>query len=153
MFKENMNVFIKIKNMINEQTFPLILSGSTSLYLQGVDIEVNDVDIVTDYNGAKYLNEILEEYCIKEMEYSVTEKYKSYFGIYNIDGVKVDVTGEFQYKLKNGEWSKPNHTNEIRYCKYNDVNIQVLKLEQELIEYESVEKINTIIKIKEKIGK
>lgn len=151
MFKENINVFIKIKNIIDNQTFPLILSGSTSLYLQGVDIEVHDVDIVTDEDGSKYLDDLLKDYCVKKMEYSSTEKYKSYFGIYEIDNVKVEIMGEFQYRLKNGDWSKPNHTNEIYNYKYNNEEIQVLKLEQELIEYENSGKTNTIIKIKEKL--
>lgn len=153
MFEENMNAFLKIKNMIDNQTFPLVLSGSTSLYLQGVDIEVHDVDIVTDEDGSKYLDDILNDYCVKKMEYSSTEKYKSFFGIYEIDNVKVEIMGEFQYRLKNGDWSKPNHTNEIQNYKYNDKEIQVLKLEQELIEYENSGKTNTIEKIKEKLKK
>ena len=52
---------------------PIILSGSTSLALQQVDIEVHDIDIVTDKYEAIALENILKEYEIKEMEYSETE--------------------------------------------------------------------------------
>lgn len=60
--------------------------------------------------------------------------------------------GEFQYKLKNVEWSTPNHLHDIYYVEYKKEKIPVLSLEQELVEYESSNKVYTIKKIKEKIN-
>lgn len=152
MFKKNMEIFINIMKMKAEQNFPIVLSGSTSLYLQGVNIEVNDLDILTDSYGAEYLDNILKEFCIKKSEYSTTDKYKSHFGIYEIDNVKIDIMGEFQYKLKSGEWSIPNHTNKIYLLKYDNIEIPVLSLEQELVEYQNTGKKDTILKINEKLN-
>lgn len=152
MFKENVEAFINIMKMKDNQNFPIVLSGSTSLYLQGVNIEVNDLDILTDSYGAEYFDNVLKEFCIKKSEYSITDKYKSHFGIYEIDNVKIDIMGEFQYKLKSGEWSIPNHTNKIYLFKYDNIEIPVLSLEQELVEYQNTGKKDTILKINEKLN-
>ncbi len=151
--EKNMETFIKILDLVKGRNYPVILSGSTSLALQGVDIEVHDIDIVTDKEGALRLDELLKEYNVVKMEYSSTEKYKSYFGTYIIDDNKVEVMGEFQYKLQNGDWSIENHLHDIYMINYKGVDIPVLSLQQELVEYENADKIETINKIKEKINK
>lgn len=151
--ERNIKVFIKILNMVNDKNHPIILSGSTSLALQGVNIEVHDIDIVTDKEGAVLLDSLLKEYNINKMKYSETNTYKSYFGQYIIDDIKVEIMGEFQYKLKNGEWSKENHLHEIKYIEYDGVDIPVLSLEQEMIEYENTNRLQTVKKINEKIQK
>lgn len=148
---KNMEVFVKILNLASDREYPVILSGSTSLALQGVNIEVHDIDIVTDKVGALALDRLLKDYNTVEMKYSGTDKYQSYFGAYEIDGVKVEIMGEFQYKLKTGEWSLENHLHDIHFVMYDGAEIPVLSLEQELVEYENADKIVTIEKIKEKL--
>ncbi len=153
LLEQNLDVFIKILKLVPNRDYPIILSGSTSLALQQVDIEVHDIDIVTDKSGAIALGNLLREYQIKEMEYSETDRYKSFLGKYNIDGVDIDIMGDFQYKLQSGEWSDKNHIHEIYYVEYKSERIPVLSLDQELVEYESAGKTATIAKIKEKIKK
>jgi len=88
--EKNLKVFIKILELTQDRDYPIILSGSTSLNMQGVDIEVHDIDIVTDKKGAFTLANRLKEYQVKEMAFSKTDKYKSYFGKYRIDDVDID---------------------------------------------------------------
>lgn len=151
--KNNIEIFINILEKTKDKDYPIILSGSTSLVLQGVDIEVHDIDIVTDKKGALALDNLLKDFSQIEMKYSSTDKYQSYFGSYNIDNTKVEVMGEFQYKLKNGKWSIPNHLHDIYYIDYNGIKIPVLSLSQELIEYQNSNKTNTINKIQERLCK
>lgn len=150
--EKNLKVVIKLLNMIKDKDYTFILSGSTSLALQGVEIEVNDIDIVTDKKGALALDNLLKQYNVSKLKYSETEKYQSYFGKYEIDGVKVEIMGEFKYKLKTGKWSLANHLHKVHYIKYNGVEIPVLHLRQELIEYQNSDKILTIKKIQDKLN-
>ena len=151
--EKNLKVFIKILELTQDRDYPIILSGSTSLSMQGVDIEVHDIDIVTDKKGAFTLANRLKEYQVKEMAFSKTDKYKSYFGKYRIDDVDIDIMGDFQYKTKNNLWSEKNHLHPLKQLEYKKHKISFLALEQELIEYESANKTITISKIKEKLNK
>jgi len=131
-----------------------ILTGSTSLRMQGVNVPVKkDIDILTDAKGAKEIDKVLQEYAIQTSSFSSTEKYQSYFGIYEINGVRVEVMGEFQYRLKNGEWSKPNEQNEIHSLFQEGMAFPVLTLEQELQEYMNMDRMDKVEKIQERIAK
>jgi hypothetical protein len=138
-------IYVKLHN----KDILWILSGSTSLAIQGVDIKINnDIDILTDKKGSKEIDKLLEEFRIKTPEYTTTDKYKSFYGIYQINNIKVEVMGEFQYRLNTSLWSRPNQTNEILIKKFKNMNILVLKLSQELQEYEAMDKKETIKSIK-----
>ena len=122
-----------------------ILSGSVSLLIQGVNINPReDIDILTDENGSKEIYFLLEKYCVQKPQYSSTEEYQSYFGIYKINDVQVEVMGDFQYKLKNGNWSEKNHLHTIKRIKYEDMELQVLELFQELQEYKNLDKLDKV---------
>jgi len=125
-----------------------VLSGSTSLALQGVDVEVNDIDIVSDEFGAKELDVLLEQYCVKKLEYSPTEKYKSFYGKYRIGDVEVDVMGNFQYRLKNGGWSVFPDLDKSKVYQYGELGILVFSLEHEIKEYEAMSKHDKVVAIK-----
>lgn len=149
--EKNLEIVKMILEKAKDRNILFILSGSTSLALQGVDIMVHDIDIITDKEGAFKLDALLQEYCIKKMVYSKTEKYQSYFGQYEVEGTKVDIMGCFQYRLKSGDWSKENHLHPIYEVDYQGVKVPVLSLEQEWEEYFNVDKIETIKKITAKL--
>lgn len=126
-----------------------ILSGSVSLALQWVDVvPKEDIDILTDATWAKALDELLADFVVKKSEYSSTDKYKSYFGIYKIDDIQVEVMGDFQYMTKEGIWSKENQTHEIIYKEYHGMQLPMLTLEQELQEYENMGRTDKAEKIR-----
>jgi hypothetical protein len=85
---------------------------------------------------------------VKKSEYSSTDKYKSYFGIYKIDDIQVEVMGDFQYMTKEGIWSKENQTHEIIYKEYHGMQLPMLTLEQELQEYENMGRTDKAEKIR-----
>ncbi|HWQ60005.1 MAG TPA: hypothetical protein VN420_02550 [Candidatus Fimivivens sp.] len=129
------------------------MSGSTALAIRGVDVVINnDIDILTDKSGAEQIDELLSEYRISRPDYSETEKYRSYFGKYEIEGVGVEVMGKFQYRLSDGAWSTPNQTNEIIMMEYEGMKIPLLTLEQELKEYESMGKVDKVAKIQARMN-
>lgn len=77
-----------------------------------------DIDIITNAENAKKIDQVLKEYVIQPSAFSATDKYQSYFGIYEIDGVNVEVMGEFRYRMKmeNGQ-NQTKKTKSIMLCK------------------------------------
>ena len=135
---------------ISKEDILWVLSGSTSLVIQGVDVTINnDIDILTDKKGSIEIDRIFAEFRVKDLDYSTTDKYKSYFGIYRINNIQVEVMGDFQYKMNNGEWADFNQNNEIFIKIFEGMNLPLLKLEQEYKEYFSVGNHDKAEKIKE----
>ncbi len=81
------------------------IDGSTSLALQGIDLKPHDIDILTNSEGALAINESLREYNVKPVTHSSNQKYDSFYGIFEIGGIKVEVMGDMKV-FRNGEWSK-----------------------------------------------
>lgn len=149
--KNILNALKKFYQIVNDKNIPWILSGSTSLAIQGVDVAINDdIDILTTAEGSKKIQNLLKEYLIHDLGYSRNPngKYQSFFQKYKIDSVKVEVMGEFQYRLKNGQWSKPNQDHEIFIKKYQGMSLPLLSLKQELEEYQNLGKDDKVKKIK-----
>lgn len=122
------------------------------MYIQGVDILPKDIDIITDKKGVESLDKLLSEYCIQKPEYSSTEEYRSYYGQYIINSVKIDLVGNFQYKMKDGSRSKLRSKKKYFEKEYNGMLLFLLPLEEELKEYEELGKLNKVRKINERLG-
>lgn len=139
----------KFYKIIDGKDILWILSGSTSLFVQGVDSVINnDIDILTDKTGSLKIDELLKDFRIEKSKYSSTEKYQSYFSKYEIDGVSVEIMGEFQYRLADNEWSKPNQTNKIIKKEFEGMLLPMLELNQELKEYENLGRTDKVERIK-----
>jgi hypothetical protein len=80
------------------------VDGSTSLALQGMDIIPNDIDILTDHNGAYRIQEVFRDSAVKPVSHSFTDKYDSDYGVFSKSGVKVEVMGNLKV-FRDGEWS------------------------------------------------
>ncbi len=129
-----------------------VLTGSVSLAIQWVDIiPSEDIDILTDEEWASKLDELLTQYAVQKSEYSSTDTYRSFFWIYKIDWIQVEVMGDFQYRLQDGSRSPKNQNNKIHYQEYQTMKIPMLYLWQELKEYENMGRIEKAEKIREKL--
>jgi hypothetical protein len=65
------------------------LGGSANLKLQRVNIDVRDIDIVTDYLGIKIFEEVLKKYIHKK---TYNENIKSNILVCNINGIEVEIS-------------------------------------------------------------
>ncbi len=139
-------------NLVENKNINWILSGSTSLIIQGVDVPIKeDIDILTDKKGAFEIDQLLSKYRIQPPNLSQTDKYKSYYGIYNVEGVQAEIMGDFQYKQKDHTWSKLFNFTDNTTIKYKNMNLLVLTLNQELVEYTNTERFDKVKAIKEKL--
>ncbi len=129
-----------------------VLLGSTSLAIQGVTLEPHDIDISTDKEGIAKIDKLLSKFRTQKPEYSSTDKFKSSRGLYNIEGIQVDVMYDFYYKNKNGKWSKPRQRNPT-LIEYKGMNLPVLTLQQEFVNYKNMGRLEKAKKIKEAMTK
>jgi hypothetical protein len=132
-----------------------ILSGSVSLCIQGVTTKkIHDIDILASKKETEKIDRLLSDFRIKKLRFNSTPTYRSHFAIYIINGVRVELMGNFQYKLKNGHWSKPNQKNKKNFKEFAGMQLPVLPLTKELTEYkntgrqETVKAINNALKAK-----
>jgi len=169
-----MNVFkiqkVSNPNMINEQIKKalLIISkrlkntkirwvivGSASLALQGVEVKPNDIDILTNKEGAFKINKILKEYEVRPVEFRRSELWESYLGEFNIKGVKVEVMGDL--RKVNGELiSISEKLSNANFVRLNEEKIPVASLTDQLESYRRIKRKEDLIKvqkIKEKLKK
>lgn len=94
--------------LVVAQKFTLInyaIRGTTSLVLQGFDMNVSDIDVLTDKLGALASNELLSKYLVSEVKYSENPHFRSYFGRFEVEGVPVELMGDWKVKVKDG-WGK-----------------------------------------------
>lgn len=80
------------------------IRGTASLVLQKIDLNIDDIDVVGDAKMALSCNEIFKEYLTTPVAYSESPKFKSYFGQFEINGIKVEIMGDWQIKNHKGEW-------------------------------------------------
>lgn len=142
--EERLNVLKLLDKLLGDSLW--ILTGSTSLFLQGVNVEAKDIDILTDRSNAIIIDGKLQKYCTYKMNYSSTEKIRSYFGKYIINCIQIEVMGDLQHCLESGKWSELTDVNSKRkYIKFDELQIPVLSLEDEL---EGYKKMGRFVKAK-----
>ena len=126
-----------------------VLAGSLSLALQGVKVEPNDIDLLTDRRGAFRINAILKKYEKKEVTYSETEKVSSFLGIFEIQGVKVEVMGAYRER-QGARWvSLSKRLENPRIIGIDGVRIPVSPIEDQLASYRRSKRPKDVEKVEE----
>lgn len=126
----------KIYLRLQDSSVVWVVTGSLGLALQGVPVEVHDIDLQTDGAGAYEIEHRLAEYVTQPVQHRVSERIRSHFGALEIDGVQVEIMGAFQKRLDDGDWEAPvDVAQHRRWVKLDDMQIPVLALEYELQAY------------------
>lgn len=99
-----LNVLRKIYARLNDSTVNWIVTGSLGFALQGVPVEIHDIDIQTDKAGAYEIERRFSEFVTRKITFSCTERIRSHFGALTIDGIKVEIIGDIQKWLNDGIW-------------------------------------------------
>lgn len=130
-----------------------VLTGSCSFIIQGIDIEIHDIDIQTDRDSAFEIGRLFRGYVIQRIQYLETEKIRSYFGELFIKGVKVEIMGDIQKRLPDGSWTEPPSINDLRkFVEYNSIEIPVLPLEYEMKSYRIMGREDRAMEIRDFLG-
>ena len=119
------------------------IRGTASLVLQGLDFNVADIDVVCDEETAKFM--------VDGVKYSESDKFKSFFGKFIVNGIDVEVMGNWQIKNSKGEWSRVFDGSERTSVEVGGREIFVTTLESELSMFLFMERWNAYHKLKKLI--
>ena len=119
------------------------IRGTASLVLQGLDFNVADIDVVCDEETAKFVSD--------EVKYIESDKFKSFFGKFIVNGIDVEVMGNWQIKNSKGEWSRVFDGSERTSVEVGGREIFVTTLESELSMFLFMERWNAYHKLKKLI--
>lgn len=128
-----MPVLCDIARTLNDENISYTVVGGASIALHGVSTPVNDIDIETNRLGAYRFQDIYSSYATQRIGLRQSESYRSYFGGYIIDGVKVEVMGDF-FRMEGSDWV-PTFTCTKTKIKLNGVPIVCSWLEEETLAY------------------
>ena len=144
-----MKALHKICHHLNTDEVIWAVTGSLGLTLQGMDVEIHDIDIQADKLGAYEIERLFSRYVVRSIEFSSSDKIRSYFGELNIDGVKVEIMGDIQKRLPDGSWEEPVNLRDKRlFIDYNGLSIPVISLEYEREAYHRLGRTETAEQIR-----
>ena len=115
------------------------VTGSTSFALQGMELEVHDIDIQTDRAGAYLLAKRLSEFVTEPVHFCGTDQIRSHFGRFLWNGFIIEVMGDIQKPEKDGSWGPPvDLLRWRRYVPLQGRQIPVLDLRYEADAYRRI---------------
>jgi hypothetical protein len=110
-----LRVLRKLCLRLDDRDLNWAVVGSLGLALRGAPIEPRDIDIMTDEAGAYELERVFSEFVVSPVSLKTSDRIRSHFGALNIDGVKVEIMGDFQMRLEDGTWDLPPDMMKIRH--------------------------------------
>ncbi len=135
----------KIHDRLRDSSVNWAVTGSLGLALQGVPVEVHDIDLLTDEAGAYEIERRLFEFVTRRVRFSAEEHIRSHFGALTIDGVKVEIIGDVETRRADesweGGWDLARHK---RVVEIEGKQIPVLSLE---CEYEAYQRLGRTEKV------
>lgn len=112
-----------------------VLAGSASLALQGVKVEPGDIDILTDRDGAYGIADLLKTHETKPMKFRSGKWSRSYFGEFEIRGVKIEVMGDLEERIGSIWVSLSDRLVSPKLVQIDSIDIPVSSLEAQLKSY------------------
>jgi hypothetical protein len=115
------------------------ITGSLGMVLHGMQMDIHDIDIQTDKEGAYEIERRLVRYLVKLVHFKASERIRSYFGAFEIDGIKIEVMGDMQHLMPDQKWDSPVVLDACRdWVDYADMHIPVITLEHEVNAYQKM---------------
>ena len=119
---------------------PWALIGITASVLQGLpDYSPPDIDITTTRDGAYIMSGAIgaSHAIVRPVKYSSAGPYTSHFGIFEVDGVKVEVMGDLVIHCEDGEIRLTDHfahwSDKVRVLHFEDLHVPVAPLEWQIV--------------------
>lgn len=115
------------------------ITASANIMLQGLDVTPNDIDVLTDSDGAYHIEELFSEHVTRpvqppEAATKDDEGMRSQYGVLSIDGIDIELMGGVEHSV-GGEWISIDNASEHRTIERDGRNIPVMSLDHELASY------------------
>lgn len=133
---KHLAVLKKIAAILDGTSVKWVLTGSCGMVLQGMPLEVHDIDLQPDRKGAYEIGRLLAEFMVSPVTYKPSERIRSHFGEFLIDGVEVQVMGDMTKLRDDGTWEEPVCLEKVRvWVEIDGIKLPVLPLEYEYEAY------------------
>ncbi len=121
---------------LDKQPVNWAITAGCGLALQGVPVEVRDIDLATNRAGAYRMADLFAAEIARPVRFSATEAVQSHYGAFVLAGFEVEIIGDVQYRGDDGVWSEPlDITPHKHYLKIDGIILPVLTLEYEYASY------------------
>jgi hypothetical protein len=135
-FPQHLEVLRKIVTRLDGQPIPWAVTGSLGMALQGAPVEVHDIDLQTDPDGAYAIERCLAGFVLEPVRWRESERIRSHLGKLVIDGVQVEIMGGIQKRLDDQAWEEPVDVERYRrWVEVGDMRAPVLSIEYEYRAY------------------
>ena len=137
--RNKLNALQKIYRGLDDLHVVWAVTGSLGMALQGMDIEVRDIDIQTSRDGAFEIESCFQQHVVEPVRYLASERKRSYLGALEIDGIKVEIMGDVQALVDGDVWEEPVKVERYRrWIDLDELQIPVLSLEHEMVAYQAM---------------
>lgn len=137
-----LNAFQKIYTELSDpgrKPINWAVTGSLGMVLHGMQMDIHDIDIQTDKEGAYEIERRLVRYLVKLVHFKASERIRSYFGAFEIEGIKIEVMGDMQHLVADQTWDSPVSLESCRdWVDHTDMHIPVITLEHEVEAYQKM---------------
>lgn len=125
------------------------ITGSMGMAIQGMDVEINDIDLQSDREGTYEIQNLFPEYITERVELKEGATIRSYFGRMNIMGVGVELMGDMEHREPGSDWKGPLDLScYVRWVEFEEMNLPVLDLEHEYVAYQRLGRPEKAAKIR-----
>lgn len=105
------------------------ITGSASLALQGIQVDVHDIDLRTTAADAYAIEAALARFRVRPVRVTSTGLVQSHFGALDISGVQVEIIGDMQHRLADGSWEPVTDMRpHMRWVNYQGQTVPVMSL-------------------------
>jgi len=113
-----------------------VITGSVGMALQGVPLEVHDIDLQAGEATVYRIEQLLAEYVVQPLAYRPSARIRSHFGCLRVAGVPVELMGALQKLLPDGRWEEPVDVCQYRrFVVWEELRLPVLSLPYEAQAY------------------
>lgn len=141
-------VLLLILEEMEGGNYDWVLSGSTNLFIQGINIKASDIDIISTKEDIIKIEELFKIFSSKKIAYSESDKYRSYFGRLMIDGIQIDLMAELEFKTQAGNWEKSTSLENRKFMQFNSYQVPINPIGNELAFYKKMKRKDDDLKIK-----
>ncbi len=129
------------------------LTGSAGLRLQGVDLEVHDLDIQTDEKTVYEIEKRLAEFMKTPVHYWESPGMISLDGKAEVGGIQIELLANISHKMADGSWSSFTDFSRLIWLEWRGRDVAVFPLENEAEAYEAMGRTQKAALIRETIRK
>ena len=100
-------VLEELTSRLSDEGVTWALTGSLAHRIQGVPVEVHDVDVQTDERGAYRIADVFRNEVVRKVRLRRSANVESHFGELVVHGISVEVMGALRKRLRDGSWEPP----------------------------------------------